>query len=651
MTLKNKLNEIIASDAFGKFQVILCAALAAAGIARYLTFSTANIFTLLFAILMLPLFRAAFRVRDKKVSIASVLLALFFTAALFMQKYEWLTFQDKHAARYTIELLVGLWLFFKAFTAVLLDRMRDFRINTPGEEPPQKKRIKFFFAAAGIMFVCWLPHFMLGFPGEVTSDSLHQLNQMVGNEPLSNHHPIAHTYVIKFFFSIGKAVFHDDNRAVATYVVCQMILLAFAFSYLLTTMYRLRVRKLMTGAVLACFALLSYHGAYSITIWKDIPFAAFVVCYSVTLWRILLHFRQGAEKLPLFEGIMLFLTGIGVCLFRSNGLYAYMLTTVFIVIFCIRRRKPVMLGITVSALAVSLIVTRPVYNALGIQKPEPLESLALPQQMIGAVLKNERPMTQEQLDLIANVADIQGLKDNYFPNSADGIKVYVWEHGNEQYVAEHKSEFFHLWLDLGKKYPKDYIIATVYQTLGYWFPDVQNWVYSGEFRYDGFDLHRESAFSDETTKKLLNLREEYREIYFLGLFWSIGTAVWVAVFMMGAAFTKRRLPFLLIFLPVMSIWGTLLIAAPVYAEFRYMYSFFSTLPLLCTVPFVSMEGVKFGGRSIPVSAGAAPLPETEAAETPQPADDPAPAEDAADKKADDTLSSKQRKKKYGKKKK
>ncbi|MCQ2407036.1 MAG: DUF6020 family protein [Oscillospiraceae bacterium] len=608
MTLKNKIIDVIRTSMFRYIMIIFGSLISSAAFARFYGFTTANITTLLLAALMIPMFRAAMLVKNRKINCISIFIGLFFTLCNFMLKYEWLTFQENHVGLYIVEFMVGFWLFFTAMSAVLLDKLRDFRLNTPGKEPPLNKRLRFFFASAGIMFICWLPYFLMAYPGEVTSDSIHQLNQMIGNEPLSNHHPIAHTFVIKFFFSIGKAIFHDDNRAVATYSIAQMILLSFAFSYLLTTLYRLRVKKVVIGAVLVCYALLSYHGSYSMTIWKDIPFAAFVVCYSVTLWRILLHMQNDEKKLPLFEMVMLFIMGLGVCLFRSNGLYAYMLTTLFITVFCIRKRKWIMLGVSGAALVVALVVTGPVYSSLGIQKPEPLESLALPQQMIGAVLHNERLLTQDQIDLISNVADFQGIKEHYNPHSADGIKVYVWENGNEQYVAEHKSEFFKLWLDLGKKYPQDYIIAVVYQTLGYWFPDVQNWVYSGEFRNDNMELERVPKLSDETCKKLDDLRNKYSTFYFLGLFWSIGGVVWLAVFMMGATFTKQKLPMLLVFLPVMSVWGTLLIAAPVFAEFRYMYSFFSTVPLLCAVPFVTREGI----LSVDGASAESPVPSADA---------------------------------------
>ena len=639
MTFKERISAVTGHDAFRKAAPVVCSVLSAAAFARFFNFSTAHIFPLLFALVLIPLFREAMQPKEKKVRIAAVFCGVFFTLATFMFKYEWLTQQEKHAGRYALVFACGFLLFFTALSATLFDRLRNVRLNTPGEEPPRKKRIAVFFGAAAVMFLCWLPYFLMLFPGDLTWDSIDELNQAVGNFELSNHHPIAHTVVIKFFYSIGKAIFEDDNRAVATYCVAQMLALAFSFSYLIVTMYRMRVKKLPIACVLACYALLSYHGTYCTTIWKDIPFATLVLCFSVTLWRTLIRHQQGAKKPPLFECIMLFLTGTGVCLFRSNGMYAYMLTLLFIVIFCIRQRQHVLLGVSCAALAVGLIVKGPVYNSLGIKKPETMESLAMPQQMIGAVLRNERELSAEQLELISNVADLQGLKDHYYPHSADGIKYYIWQDGHEEYVAEHKGEFLKLWIDLGLKYPKDYVIAMVYATLGYWYPDVQNWVYASEFRSDNFQLFKDSKLSPETSDKLREFREQYREYYFLGLFWSIGCAVWVAVFMMGSAFVNHKLRMVLIFLPVAGVWGTLMIAAPVYAEFRYMYSFFSTLPLLCTVPFVSHEGLAFGGKTAPAEATAAKTeqeqkPAENAAESgaAESADAAAPAEEKAAEK-------------------
>ncbi|MBR5722640.1 MAG: hypothetical protein IKX57_03355 [Oscillospiraceae bacterium] len=628
MTLKERISAFTGSDGFRKAAPVVCAMLSSAAFARFFTFSTAQIFTLLFALVLIPMFRAAMQPKEQKVRIASVFCGVFFTLATFLIKYEWLTLQEAHAGRYSLIFVSGFMLFYTALSAVLFERLHGFRLNTPGEEPPRKKRLAVFFGSAAIMFFCWLPYFLMLFPGDLTWDSIDELNQAAGNFELSNHHPIAQTVVIKFFYSIGKAIFEDDNRAVATYCVAQMLMLAFAFSYLIVTLYRMRVKKLPIACVLACYALLSYNGTYSTTVWKDIPFAILVLSFSVTLWRILIRHKQGAEKMPLFEAVMLFLTGTGVCLFRSNGMYAYMLLLLFLVIFCVRLRQYLLLGISCAALVIGLIVKGPVYNALGIKKPETLESLAMPQQMIGAVLNHGRELSAEQLELISHVGDIEGIKAHYYPQSADGIKCYIWDEGNEDYIAEHKGEFLKLWIDLGKKYPQDYLIALLHATYGYWYPDVQNWVYASEFRSDNFQLYKDPKLSPEAAEKLKDFREQYHEYYFLGLFWSIGTVVWVAVFMMGAAYVNRKFRMLLIFLPAMGIWGTLLIAAPVYAEFRYMYSFFSTLPLLCAVPFVSIEGLPFNGKT----AAAVPAEKAEPEQKPEKAEEK-PA-DAADEKAE-----------------
>nr|MCR5111667.1 hypothetical protein [Ruminococcus sp.] len=46
---------------------------------------------------------------------------------------------------------------------------------------------------------------------------------------------------------------------------------------------------------------------------------------------------------------------------------------------------------------------------------------------------------------------------------------------------------------------------------------------------------------------------------------------------------------LLVYLPVFGVYITLLIATPVYSEFRYIYSLFTSLPMFCIVPFLDIR--------------------------------------------------------------
>ena len=74
----------------------------------------------------------------------------------------------------------------------------------------------------------------------------------------------------------------------------------------------------------------------------------------------------------------------------------------------------------------------------------------------------------------------------------------------------------------------------------------------------------------------------------MGLVWSIGSAVWLYIFVFGAAMRRQKKTIMLVFIPLLGVYLTLLIATPVYSEFRYIYSLFTTLPLFCAIPFMDI---------------------------------------------------------------
>jgi hypothetical protein len=59
--------------------------------------------------------------------------------------------------------------------------------------------------------------------------------------------------------------------------------------------------------------------------------------------------------------------------------------------------------------------------------------------------------------------------------------------------------------------------------------------------------------------------------------------------MAGAASVRHKKSVLLVYLPVFGVYLTLLIATPVYSEFRYIYSLFTSLPMFCIVPFLDIR--------------------------------------------------------------
>lgn len=565
----------------------LAAMLSGAAFSRYFSLGTANIFPIIFALLSFPMFRKVLQIKWSGLIIPAAICGCLYSIALFLMKFDWLHNCDDNAFGKGFVLLAGFIVFFTSLSLSLFSKLRDMELTHDGKAPSRKQKTAVFFGCVVIMFIAWFPFFLMRFPGDITADSISELNQAIGLEALSNHHPIAHTMMIKLFFSLGKAIFHDDTRAAATYSVFQMILLASAFSYLITTAYSFCVKKPVLVIILAGYALLSYNAVYSVSMWKDVMFAAFITTFCTTLWRLLRHYKSGSAKKPVGTLILLFFTSVGVCLFRSNGMYAYMFMFPFLLVYCLKCRRILMICCSAAALAVSLIIKGPVYDSMGVTPPDTIESLSLPAQQIAAVIRDEEsPLTLGQRQLLNNIIDVTKIPEAYNSNLSDPIKNLVRDSGNQEYLVEHKSEFLKLWIDLGKKYPARYLIAFINQTHGYYNPDVQNWVYAGEFRYDNMEMEQKSLLPESVTKFLFDFRDLYRHYYFLGSLWSIGTMVWVAVFMFGLLMVRKHRVLLLIFLPGIGVWLSLMVATPVFAEFRYAYSFFTTLPLFCLLPFV-----------------------------------------------------------------
>ena len=65
--------------------------------------------------------------------------------------------------------------------------------------------------------------------------------------------------------------------------------------------------------------------------------------------------------------------------------------------------------------------------------------------------------------------------------------------------------------------------------------------------------------------------------------WSLGMNTWLLLFALACTFYRRRRA--ISFAPCVMLLGSLLLATPVYNEFRYAYGVFVALPFLFSVAF------------------------------------------------------------------
>lgn len=310
--------------------------------------------------------------------------------------------------------------------------------------------------------LCWLPYFLYEYPGIMTPDSINQFEQVLHVKAYSNHHPFVHTMIFKLFYQIGLFFTSDMVAAVSFYTFFQMCFLAFSIFYFLKTLEAFRIRQGVLILITLFYAVVPYHAVFSVTLWKDIPFAAAVLLFSCSILRM---FRT--KSLPVLA--MFVFSGIMICLLRSNGWYGFLFCLPFL-LFYYRKNAKMMFPAIAMIFLTAVIVKYPVMNALHVTQPDFVESLSIPTQQIAAVLSHDRALGEEQLALIEQVIDTTYVKDLYNPTFADNMKELV-RAGNPDYLSAHKGDFFKLWASLGLAYPADYLKAYIDQTYGYWYPD------------------------------------------------------------------------------------------------------------------------------------------------------------------------------------
>ena len=458
-----------------------------------------------------------------------------------------------------------------------------------------------------------------------------QMRQVVGINPYSNHHPVAHTFLIKIACKIAGIFTNDINKQVGFYTFLQMIFFSFCVAYVVYTLHRfLRVKAWICFIVLAFYSLVSFMNVHVVFICKDTVFAGFTMLFVCQLVRFVYYRKSGNcdnsketdsgknveccnnesieenntdkkaeciqskidEEIEKQEKCIICRTanvvrfiilGVAFCLFRTNGWYAFLLFSVLFLLLFIKEWKKVLVRI-IPVIALVLIIKGPVMNAMNIKQPDIAESLHVPEQQIAAVIANDRYLTDEEITLLNNVCDISYAKEFYIPWFADNIKELV-RAGHPEVISENKFTYLKLWVKIGLRYPKDYIKAWLALTENVIFPEGEYDVAIIEgVKSNELGLEWQPVISNHLllkTREIIIKLGDFVPLY--GFLWSMGSYTWIFIVALTLIFTnKKDCRKAIILLPAICIILTLLLAIPSAKMFRYAFSYATLLPFaLC----------------------------------------------------------------------
>lgn len=520
---------------------------------------------------------------NRKYCKVSFFLSLFFSIITLIgtlcSNQRWLQTTNIWAEAINIRSILSLPGFIALYYSLfikILPSISEIKI-TNDHEIKIKKHI--FLYSAIIIFICYLPYFIINFPGFFSNDSIVELSAIANNlAGLSDHHPVIHILSAYFPYKLGMLIFNNATIAASLVILSQMIIMALIFASAIKFLAERNVKKSVLLIVLGIFALCPLHAFYSITMWKDIIFSGCILLLSMELYK-LLEKRQITFK----NSYSFIIVSIFTIFFRNNAIYMYIILSI-VTIILFRKQLKVIVPMLLIVFATYFLVKGPIYNYFDIKTSSSAEYLAIPLQQIGRMAYKDVKFTKEEETLINDLIPINILKEVYNPEIVDSIKF------NENYKSsafeKNKSKYLKMWAGLCIKHFDIATEAYLIQTLGYYYPNVDYWTVLPQIDNNslGIEGGKLSIRFQKITELLIS-----KKIPIYNFIWSIGLCVWILFIAIILIFLSKNRKVLYTYVPVIGVWITMMVATPVYAEFRYVYSLFTSAPILLLIPYLKLE--------------------------------------------------------------
>ncbi len=446
-----------------------------------------------------------------------------------------------------------------------------------------------------VLALCWGFWWSLYFPGCASTDSNDILKMAFGIDATSNHfryegvsshHPLLYTGFVAAVVVPVKALTGSVTAAVGAFSLVQMLLLAACVAGAVAWLARRGVAKAAVVAVVVFFAVNPLVGRYAVTLWKDIPFAGALLLFSLVCCDVAR--TRGAWLSSPARWAALLATACLVALLRSNGAVVVVACAVVLAVVCrpSGARGGLRVGVRVlGAVAAVLVVQSVGAKVAGVESAHFSETVSLPIQQLSRTVIDGGPLSQSQEEVLFSLLPEDRIEELFNPVTPNPLKFAP--DFNDAYLDTHKAEFIGAWLGALPANMGSYVRAWADETRGYWDVRQESWLVVDA----GYDI----ADADVNVAASL-LPGLFDEGFFAGehptdvmarLAWPLCNCAclgWFALACLVGGCVARRLGLAGMALPGVLLWASMLAAAPISNEFRYLFALHVLVPfLLCAL--------------------------------------------------------------------
>lgn len=451
-----------------------------------------------------------------------------------------------------------------------------------GREESKKKKARWLVNAA-VILACWLPIFLVFFPGLISTDSAVQIHQAIGEGEWSNWHPVLHTAFVAIPMNIGMNIFGDLTAGIAFSTIVQMLLLSGIFGYVVQWVMDLTSRKWIGYALLAFFALCPTVACYAVTMWKDVMFSAVFMLLIVKLYDFI-RLKSRCDEVRMRDLWVILLLTLLVGFLRNGGVLIAVGFGVAMLIYYKNARKIMALSFG-AIVAVMLTIRGPIYKALNIAKSPFMESMSIPAQQFGYIARNDG-LDESTKKELSKYADIECLREKYEAMNADPAKNCF----NYEAVEEDKVGLLMLWAKTLPGHLPDYVESYLMQTHAYWYIQGDVWVLDfGHARGEPWlmaEYTDVSLLGNDAKEIITKVENGLVNASWFGWMNSVGVLFWGIWFVLMVFLYQKRYALMIPMTGVCIYMASLLVASPVSYIFRYVYSLMLILPILLIICFI-----------------------------------------------------------------
>ncbi|TYR80238.1 hypothetical protein FZC66_14005 [Priestia megaterium] len=433
------------------------------------------------------------------------------------------------------------------------------------------------FCILAVSLFYWLAFF----PAAMTPDSLAQWKQAHTGE-FNDWHPIMITWLIMLLTKVW-----DNPGMIALF---QIIVVVSIYMYTFDFFIKKKVSPIMLGILAIFIVAIPSFLIFSIIIWKDILYSAFLLFFTVNIAKVYLSNGQFIKSKLGFS--LLLLSSFGVAFFRHNGFPVFLLTFILMIIL-FRKQWKQLVPIFLFIFILNRVITGPVFEWLDVKTSDPNEALSIPTQQIANIISNDGEMSKEEREYFNNVLPIELWKEKYNPYKSDPIK-FTWEYYDREFIFQDVGLYFKNYISIVLKNPYLAAEAFLKQTALVWqttpFKDGYTDTYVTNIYY-GNDL----GLKDQIIHPFLtNSANQYLSLFKRQLLFFLWKPAFYHCVILLFALTmamRKGVTSLIILVPWLLNTLSVLAALPA-QDFRYLLASVFVSFFFVALPFIKMDDEK-----------------------------------------------------------